>query len=373
MVRKTRKQKKRNSKRAEKVQIPNQEYGFDFGFQEHVSAITDMDFNKFLHKAGIIACAYGYNYIEGMSRSLPSLTLVGTNQSAIEEAYIHFRNWGCEDDGDVVAVSLLLRKSGGYDFWVGPDVERSMYRMIPQANIVEPIIFNASYIKHFNTTHETIHLMKEYCSLNMHPFVLSMAIGNLDNPSDLSLKEVPGWKDILKFNLEIVDERESPGDARFNAPKKSKLKKHQQPTLKPEQLCERRKKVFDCVFPVTRERIRRSSILREVQEIDGFSGVSETQVVQAVINLIISGEIASGVKYYQSYKGDIKRAIWDCVMRRIEVADGGGIECDISPLSVAHQIELDVRMALKSMKAKTGKKCFSDLQDIFRQVGYIDD
>jgi hypothetical protein len=373
--------KKKGNRHRKTPQIPKPhlakpDRGFDFGLQMSVMAMPDIAFNQALRDAKVIGCAYGFSKTESLPQPTPTITLVGTDSSAFARAYQHFVHWGCEEDGDVVDVNLLLRSDGSYDLWIGPEIYRLLYRTIPQANLLDAMCLGLSWVKHLDSTNEMVHDLKQYCRSGVLPILISAAIGDPNNRTSLQLKHVPEWKGILKFGLSIIDQAEAPDDPRFaplNKPTSQENKPSKKPQPTPKDVCQRRIKALDTAFPVSRERVRRSSLVHEVRRLEGFENVTETQVVQAAINLMVSDELVAGDKHYRQVEGDFHETIWNAITSRVEMADGTSRPADQSPSLVARQIELDVRAALKSLKARGLHESFPHLQEMFRKEGYVDD
>lgn len=375
MARNSKRNRHRKKTQTPRVSLEIQDRGFDFGFQMRIMAKSDFEFNQALREAGVIGCAYGFHPIEGLSQHVPSITLIGTNISAFERAYQCFVRWGCEEDGDVLDVDLLLRSDGSYCIWIGPEINRLLYRTIPQADLFDTMAMHVSWVKPLDSTNEMVHEIKRYCESGLHPVIISAAIGDPINPTILQLEPVPGWKGILKFGLRVIAQSEAPQDPRFApmseqfSPKSEKLKS--QPT--PKDLCRRRIKTLETAFPVSIERVRRSSLVHEVRRLAGFENVNETQVIQGAINLMISGEMVPGDKHYRQVTGDVYKTIWNTIISRVELADGACRPADQDPSVVAHQIELDVRETLKRMKVRGLREPFPRLQEIFLREGYINE
>ena len=366
---------KRNRKKfTPKIPTDKIDRGFDFGLLFRTMAVPDFEFNQSLHDAGIFGCAYGFHPVDGLSTPIPSITLIGTSVAAFERAYQTFMRWGCEEDGDALDVEMLLKSDGSYNIWISPEINHFLYRTIPQAELFETMAMNLSWVKPLDTTHEMVRQLKLYCESPLHPVVISAAIGNPNNPSIHQITPVPGWKGILKFGLRIIEQSEAPEDFRFapinerSSPKHEKVK-----PLTPEELCCRRIKTLDIAFPVSRERVRRSLLVNEIRSLSGFENVVETQVVQAAINLILSGELVPGDKHYCQVTGDVEKTIWKTIASRVELADGVCSQADQDPSLVAHQIELDVRMTLKHMKTQGLPQDFPLLQEVFLREGYVND
>lgn len=365
--------KKRNHKKFNpKVPSDKLDRGFDFGFLIRTMAVPDFEFNQSLRDAGIIGCAYGFHPVDGLSQPVPCITLIGTNIAAFERAYQAFQRWGCEEDGDALDVDLLLKSDGSYNIWIGPEIDHLLYRTIPQANLFETLAMNISWVKTLDSTHEMVRQLKRYCESKIHPVVISAAIGNPSNPSSLQITPVPGWRNILKFGLRIIEQSEAPEDFRFaSISERSSSKYEKIKTLMPEDLCQRRIKTLDIAFPVSRERVRNSSLLHDIRCFTGFERVTETQVVQGAINLMLSGELVPGDKHYRQVTGDVEKTIWDSIASRVELADGASKPADQSPSLVARQIELDVRTTLRRMNKRGLSEHFSKLQEVFLREGYV--
>ncbi len=351
------------------------EKGFDFGEQMMVVVIPDVDFNQTLRDAGVFACAYGYQQVTGFSEWIPALTLVGENRHAFESAFEHFARWGCEEDGDVVDIYMMLGLDGTYKMWIGPELERSMYRMIPQADFYLPVISSVFWVKSFDSTNPTVRDLKQYCESSISPVVVSAAIGNPKNPDINQIKPIDGLPKLVKFELKIVEERECGDDPRFH-PRKEHSKLHRsypRDSLSPREYCVRRRQTFDLAFPVSRERVRRSGLLHRVWELPGFADVSETQVVQAAVNLMLSAELMPGDRHYSQIVEELPKKLWSHIYSRYETANGELKPVDHEATTVAHQIELDVHHVLMQHGIPTVSDKFVKLQSLFRRKGYIDD
>lgn len=373
MAKKT-KRKSSNRKHNYKGFSPQKERGFDFGFQMRTMAVPDFEFNQSLRDAGVIGCAYGYHPIKGISHPIPSITLIGTNVTGFERAYQSFKAWGCEEDGDVLDVELLLKSDGSYNLWLGPEKHRLLYRTIPQSPLFEVLVMGCSYVKTLDSTHEMVRQLKRYCESKIHPVIISAAIGNPNNPSSHQLNPVSGWKGILKFGLRIIDQTESPDDFRFaSISDRVRPKKEDITPPTPNDICMMRRRTLDIAFPVSRERVRRSTLVHDVRGISGFGEVSETQVVQGAINLMLSGELVPGDIHYCQLSGDFEKTLWRAIASRVELVSNTCKPADLHPSLVAHQIELDVRTTLKNMKALKLPNEFPLLQEIFLREGYVND
>jgi len=339
--------------------------------------LSDIDFNQALRDAKVIGCAYGFCSVPGMPQPIPLITLVGSNREAFARAYKHFAHWGCEEDGDVVDVDLLLRSDGSYDLWIGPEVRRMLYRTIPKADLFEVMSLNLSWIKHIDTTHQMVRDLKKHCESGLRAIAIGAALGDPSNRRSTDLRDVAEWKNIVKFGLQIIDESEHPDDRRFHiavkqrSPKKDKMRAGQHAT--PAEICQRRTKTLDIAFPVSRERVRRSGLASEVRALPGFRDVTETQVTQAAINLMLSDELVPSDHHYVRIGGDYRKKVWTRIAAHSEQADGRSSPSNYAPLLVGRQIELDVRTLLNRVGLKTKGSSLAQAQEVLLQMGYVND
>lgn len=346
--------------------------GLDLGDHMRVMSLASTDFNDALRRANIVGCAYGYEPVNGMGH-IPAITLVGTNSSALEEAFTSFERWGCLRDGDALDVQMLLRQNGSYELWLGPEISRSLYRTIPLSDIYETLAMNLSWIKRLDSTHESVRGLKRYCEEGLRPVAITAATikpGSLDRDSLQSLKS---WKGIVKFDLKIIDEVDSPTDPRFvsrdkNAPSTPRAEK-----LSPADISKRRTRTLDVVFPVARERVRRSGLIQEVRAIPEYSEVSEVQVVQAAINLMMSDILVPGDRHFAKVTGEFSRVVWNAIAEYTDIADSQQRPADQLPHVVARQIDLDVRSVLEKYGRSSSGVTFRERQDQFLQAGYVNE
>lgn len=354
---------------------PGSEKGFDLGDQMKVMGISDLDFNQALSKAGVYGCAYGHQQLPGFPVPVAFLALVGEDRREFEKAFQHFARWGCEQDGDVVDIHMMLKLDGTYEMWIGPEIERAMYRTVPQAELCRPMMFNVSYVKPFDSTHRFVDDLKRYCESAISPVVLTAAIGNRTELDINKLEDIADLPRLVKFDLKIIDQRKNANDPRFLARKggASLNHAHANPSLSPSEYCVLRRRTLDVAFPVSRERVRRSGTLDRVRALPGFTQVTESQVIQAAVNLMLSSEITSGDRHYTQITKDLPKRIWDHISSRCEIADGKLKPADEEPMVVARQLELDIRYVLLQQGILMAGDKFAKLQALFRRKGYVDD
>lgn len=372
----TKRKKKRTKAKAKARPSPaaHRDRGFDLGDHVRVMAVSDIEFNQALRDAGVFGCAYGLEHPEGMHQPVPAITLIGERSQGFVKAFEHFERWGCLEDGDAVDVQMLLKTDGTYELWIGPEIQRTLYRTIPSADLYQAMAFNLSWVKRFDSTHQMVRDLKRHCEAGLRPVAVMAAIGNPRDLSGRQLRPLKEWKGFVKFQLRIIDQQDVPNDPRF-APRESSVTRARtgDDELTPAEICRRRSRTLDIAFPVSRERVRRSKLVDYVRALPGYSEVSEVQVTQAAINLMLSDRLVSGDRHYSRLSGNISQKIWHAVAQHSEVADGLQHPADQPPDYVAHQIALDVACLLRKRTVLDATRTFCEQQDLFRKAGYVYD
>lgn len=345
--------------------------GFDFGELRKILALADTEFNQKLRDAKIFACAYGFQQVAGAPNPIPCITLIVENQKAIESAFEHFKRWGCETDGDSVEIHIILKRNKSYEMWINPEMYRSLYRTVPQADLFNPIIMNMSYIKKFDTTNNFLLDLKEYLdSSMMSPVLVTFGMnpsGNLNPNAVVELKHLPN---IIKFDLKIDFENEDGSNPKFGKQKQQNEPKPNNVTS-PSDYCKNRKTVFDIAFPITRERIIAANYTDLIREHTGCKDLSQSQIIQAIINLILSNELKDGSLHYQHLKTkNYRDVIWQHIDKRIEVADGKALPKFLTPELISEQIRLDILSVLDKNQKEDD---LNNLQGLFRNKGFVND
>lgn len=90
----------------------HQPKGFDFGIDDKVALIGAMEFQGSLHRAGVVGCAYGESFEKGFRRPLPIVSLIGTDRTALEEAFREFHRWDEATHGDALDLTFVFLNAG---------------------------------------------------------------------------------------------------------------------------------------------------------------------------------------------------------------------------------------------------------------------
>lgn len=372
--------RKKKNKRSKKPHTPKISAvtpagkGFDFGLKPKVALLPDFAFNELLSKAEVIGCAYGFCHFDDETGHIPCITLVGQNGDILIEVYKIFQNWGCKEDGDVICMDILLNDDGSYDLWITPEFERMRYRIQPQAELFDALLMNLSWIKHIDTTNDFLYTLKEHCQKLLSPVVVNAATCKDITQTDPDLSPIKEWEDILMFNFRILSSQEANKDpmysliARGKGKKKGYGKKTSEYT--PETIAANRLNIFDTAFPVSRERIKTSSLMEQVRALDGFESVVDEQIVQAAVNIALSAELNDRDFHYSALDDSYEEAIFDHILNRVEHADGTPYPESVDAEVIAKQIHLDVIKSLQATKIKTSNRSFLTLQKIFIDKGF---
>lgn len=369
------KRKKKRGRSPAKTAKPGQ--GFDLGDQEGALVLPDINFNQALLDANVFACAYGYDRVAGYPSHVPVLTLVGEHSKPLQRAFNDFAQWGCENDGDVVDVQLMLKNDGSYLMAISPEVERAMHRLAPHHQLLRPLVFNMFWIKPFDTTNPILPDLAHYCRSPLAPVLISAGTADFSrHPPNLdSLRVVPDLPRLMKFDLKIHHERDDPEHWILQVGRKvGKCKdgpKPGGPISNPEECIRLRRKTIDVAFPVSRERVRRARLVGAVRNLVGFEDVGADQIEQAAINLVLSAELADGHPHFVGLGPGLRDVVWKHILTRVERADGENRIEDLEPAIVAAQVELDVTAVLARGGVPTGRAKFRTLQVLFKREGYV--
>lgn len=360
---------KRRKKQA--VSQAPQGYGFDFGKRPNAAAIADPTFNKALIEAKVVGCAYGMTSAPGFSNLIPILSLVGNEEAPLRQAFEEFRAWGCEEDGDVVDIHLLLANDGTYKIWLGPEGRRLLFRCMPKNDLFEPLILNLSWVKGLDTTNPFLFQLRDYLTGKITPVAITAATisGPPESLDPTKLRDLAGLPKLIKFGLQIILEKDQPEDIRFKPLKTAPSGPGPQTISEAHAVT--RDRVFDVTFPVLRERVRRSGLVEIIRGRPNMKDVYEAQVVQAVVNLVVSQELVPGDLHYQNLEGDREQCIWGHIQTRTDLADGNDPVPDLNIDAIARQIELDVRYVLTRRGVATHQMKFASLQQMFIRKGYV--
>lgn len=350
--------------------------GFDLGDQKGALILPDSDFNQAFRDANIVACAYGCDQVVGFPSLLPALTIVGEHREPLKRAFAHFARWGCEEDGDVVDIQLMLKNDGSYFMIIAPEVERAMHRLAPHHQLLRPLVFNLCYVKTFDTTNPELLRIAEYCRSQLAPVLITAGTISLSPrpPDPSSVMLVPDLPRLVKFRLKIHREKSDPDHwllrmSLKDGKRQGKLNTSS-PIPNPQECAKLRRKTINVAFPVSRERIRRAGFIEAVRGLAGFEDVGADQIKQAAINLMLSAELADGRAHFARIGPNFRDVVWKHILNRVDRAGDENTIEGLDHAAVAAQVELDVAAVLARHGIPTANVKFRSLQAHFRRSGY---
>ena len=173
---------------------------------------------------------------------------------------------------------------------------------------------------------------------------------------------IPSLNPLLKFEITLVDEDEAmPRSMAWNvlrAASGDKPESLKSPPAKPEPdvIAKQRVKTLAQHFPVTLERIRRSSSVRSLMDDLAKNGIKPWQIEQAVCNLVLSVEMGRGAHFGGLSARKAEIGIVQEIRSRYELADGGNL-----PTFSVEEVRTQVLADGNALLRKLGKKRFADL------------
>lgn len=363
---------KRKRRKPSKGSAPKPK-GYDFGSSERSLLVASFDFVKALHDADIFGCAYGMSSNNVLRTALIEVSLIGKNADSLESAFQEFIRWGADEDGDVVALTFVFLKEGGYLLGVGHDVERLEHRLRANDRVFVPLYYGGSWVKKFDSRHAMLKQLAEYKKSLISPFLFSAAFHPpADDPADLnlnSIRPIQGIEPIIKleatFTLEedVQDHSQEWGLLQIYRSKEptsnirdanDRILKLSEPGPKDDlqSFLDRRQEMLFRHFPVTLSRLRRSKEhMGYLKELIG-QGVRQWQVEQALCNLILSREICEKDHYIGLSQKESLDKIISALQSRFEQADSVDSIAELTLDAIQHQIELDSKVLLSHFKVR---------------------
>lgn len=329
-------------------------------------------FQEALHDSDITGCAYGFDHVDGYPTYVPCVTIIGMHADKIRRAFECFESWGSQVDGEAVDLEMLLCNDGTYLFGIGPNARRMISRLVCDQALANVLFPGTTFIKTIDSTNPILLEWKENSTSKMFPVKIMGATASLTGgiPDMNSIKVVEGANPFVTFNLKIVSEAEAPDHFFLRVIRQQRQIGEKKKVVgdKPAEIALARKNLIDSVFPVSKARIRRANIVGEVRASLSDCQISDSQIEQAVINLILSREIGSGTDHFVTLP-DIHQKWHEYLRTRVETTAMVDDIPSISLTSILKQLELDVAFTLRSHGAQVKQK-FSTNQRLFMRLGY---
>jgi hypothetical protein len=339
--------------------------GYDYGISARAAAVGSPGFTQKLTEAEIVAVAYGSVYDDEVQRMIPSLTLVGRNESPLQEAFKEFNAWADASDGDAIDLTIVFRESNGYTIIIGPDTQKLIDRTLTYDAVFEAMSFQAYWAKPIDTISEPLKELRAFLEIGIRPFKFSGATySGLTTPGAAMLdliKPVSGARDLLKFSIRFVDEgAEQEKDwqriARLTKDREKRAKKLREKPELPhhKDVFTSRANRLKTLFPLTLWRAETCSNIESMMEEAAKLGIRRWQVQQALCNVLVSREIGTGKPHFQEIPGqEWPDALIKHLRTRYEIGTGEVQQIkNITLEEILRQAQLDVVYLLSNYGVK---------------------
>ena len=356
--------------------------GFDYGCLPAVMALSSIEFPSHLSAASVDVVAYGSVWSEVVNQTVPTISLVAQRGDELAKAFEEFNAWSQMTDPDSVEITFVFRKSGGYLFVISPEHSRLERRCLGFDRVYRVLIAELIWVKLIDSVNPLLRMFREHCSAPIAPFVFSGAtyVGpqsalTLSSPPDVS--PIHGLQPLLKFEVTFIDEDDvTPNSIPWVALKTESRQVPKSPTrppkTKPDDIAKQRVKTLAHHFPVTLERIRRSSSVPPLMLRLAASSVRPWQIEQALCNLVLSAEMGQGAHFIGLSARKAKSGIIQAIMSRYELADGGDIPT-FSIEEVSIQVVADGNALLQYLKKKRRRcKDLAEIQAALQSVSALE-
>ncbi len=337
--------------------------GFDFGIDAKIALVGAIDFNNSLRQAGIFGCVYGSAFDERLGQDLPIVSLIGTKQTFLEDAFREFHRWDEATHGDALDLTFVFLKNAGYLIGITPTREYLDKRFFRMNLIHDPLYTFLTWVKPIDTRSIGIEQIREYKSKH---FISPILFGGVIR-DPLRMSEPMNHRDLLpitvapllKFRATFVEEDKVephtvPGivlDASRHMSPNSKTPKGwpEPPASDGSDFLGRRSKFLAKQFPVTLERLRLFSSYTQLFKPLIDDGIRVWQCEQAFCNLLLSSRLCSGKFHYTTISfSHLDRTIFDALRQYAELADGADqILSNVTPALLKQQVLLDSEFLLK--------------------------
>lgn len=363
--------------------------GFDFGTSFNIGVPIVPRFAEHLHAAGVEGCAYGQYPISSLRTTVPSISLIGTNADSFRSAFAEFRDWTRGSDADAVQMHFIFLKKGGYILGITPDQERWEARTTSGDPMLDPLLLVLIWMKPIDTVHPMLTRIRNYyqeaftapiaftAAVTPNPGIIATATG---------LLPIEDIEPLVKFKWHFVDEASASDPAsqmilRIYKQQSRRSKKTGRmssqapiPSRSKDEWNRKRRTVLHQVFPVTTARFHRSSIFDQIQEALRKFSIRPWQIDQAVANLILSKEVASGTLHYAGVgKDTFDDVLLDAARRHVEISDSKDTIAGLDIDSVITQIKLDIRYLLKAHGKASANSDLQKLQGKLIREGLADE
>lgn len=352
-------------KRAKRVAILREPTGYDYGCLPYSMAVGSIDFPQHLSAASVGGVAYGRAWSDVVGKEVPTIALVGQKGDELAKAFGEFNAWSKVTGPDSVEISFVFRKSGGYVLAISAERLRLERRCLGFHRTHKPVILAPTWFKKLDTVNPLLLNFRSYCSAPIAPFLFNGVVydsplsawrGSGESaPSDL--QPIPGVDPLLKFEAEFIDEDQaSPNTIGWLALNAGTLQPSKLPSgpppRHPAEIAKQRIKMLSCHFPVTLERIHRSSAMVDIIAHLTSEDVRVWQIEQAICNFVLSADMRRGGHFERLSGRAAEEAILKALDSRHEVADGGNIPL-FEVADIRGQVVADANALLRYLGEKS--------------------
>ena len=344
-------------------------------------AVGIYEFPSHLTAASVDAVAYGFEHSEELNRGLPIISLVAQDADHLARAFQDFAAWAAATDPDAVEVTFVFRESGGYLLTIEPEVTHLERRCLGFDRAHRAMASSVMWVKPIDTVDPMLKRLREYSSRTLSPFLFHGATyggsrSSLEASSLPQVRPLSGVPPLLKFEVNFVDEKDVlPHSSAWYAIEldagRESRSKPQYRVPNASDTAQRRIGALRCHFPVTLERLARSSWFLTMRNDLTAAGIKPWQIEQALCNLVLCRDMGCGEHFTGLSARKLQRAVVEALRSRYELADGVSV-----PHFALEQIEIqllaDGNALLKDMR-KEPQVAISDLQAALASVSALVD
>ena len=344
-------------------------------------AVGVYDFASHLTAASVDAVTYGHEHSEALGRDLPIISLIARDTDHLAKAFEEFATWAAVTDPDAVEVTFVFRENGGYLLTIEPEVTHLERRCLGFDRAHRAMTCSTMWVKSIRTVHPTLKRLRQYSSWILSPFLFHGATyaGNhsvLDPSSPPEVSPLLVVPPLLKFKANFVDEKDVvPNSLAWHAVEldagRESRSKPRNKMLGAADTAQQRIRALRHHFPVTLERLARSSWFPTLGNTLATSGIKPWQVEQALCNLVLCRDMGWGNHFTGLSARKLEEAVGQALRSRYELADGDGVR-QFSLDQVQVQLLADGNALLKNMGQKPQAN-ISDMQAVLASVSVLVD
>jgi hypothetical protein len=223
------------------------------------------------------------------------------------------------------------------------------------------MLFLVTWGKIIDTVHPFVHKMREYARRPIAPYLFGAAVysgptTDLTAPATARIRAIQGVKPLLKFEITVVDEADVVPHTtawlalRIASSTSTDISIRSDPEPpSPAEIAKKRVQMLRTHFPVTLERLRRSSMIKDFLRELSPADVRAWQIEQAICNLILSKDAGLGLHYRGISAGKLDEQITRALRDRFELADNSSLPI-LGIDEVRTQILADANALLRYMR-----------------------